>query len=281
MYQAPNAPLSIGGVLDAGFRLFRECFAQVFLFALAIALVSAPASSLGPTLVQSGATVSAMLPQLLGIGLAISIVALVLTCAMIARIDGVARNAPISIGEAFARGVARALATFASYLLLMLAVCIVPIALSVGAALGGLSNPAAIGALFVLLFLFPGSVIAIWLFFGPIATIVDSKGPVEGLKYSRAITRGHWWRTTALLTIIMIILMVVYMVLGIASAVQAVSDPIGAATGQQPWYLQYVITPVVSACAAPLMYGLFLAAYYDLKVRHEGGDLAARIAGTA
>ena len=42
-----------------------------------------------------------------------------------------------------------------------------------------------------------------------------------------------------------------------------------------------VITPVVSACAAPLMYGLFLAAYYDLKVRHEGGDLAARIAGTA
>jgi len=31
----------------------------------------------------------------------------------------------------------------------------------------------------------------------------------------------------------------------------------------------------------PLTYSLMLAIFYDLRLRHEGGDLAARIAATA
>jgi len=48
MYQAPSAPLSMGGVLDSGFTLFRECFTQVFLFAFATSLITAPRAILHP-----------------------------------------------------------------------------------------------------------------------------------------------------------------------------------------------------------------------------------------
>ena len=31
MYQQPNAPQSIGGVLDSGFKLYRESLSQAYL----------------------------------------------------------------------------------------------------------------------------------------------------------------------------------------------------------------------------------------------------------
>ncbi len=33
MYQQPNAPQSIGGVLDSGFKLYRESLSQAYLLA--------------------------------------------------------------------------------------------------------------------------------------------------------------------------------------------------------------------------------------------------------
>jgi hypothetical protein len=280
MYQAPSAPLSIGGVLDSGCRLFRECFTQAFVFSLVIALVSSPASSLAPY-VAANANSPGFFLRIAGIVLAISIVALILTCAMLIVIDSAARGAPVSLGQALTRGVARAIPALVSYLLMMLAIVAIPFVLTIAATFAGITNPALIGALFVLLLIVPGSVIAIWLFFGPFASVLDGLGPVRGIRYSVAITRGHWWRTTGLLTVVFVILMVVYGVLGIASTVSAISDPIAAAQGQQAWYVQYLIGPLVSACGAPLMYSLFLATFYDLKLRHEGADLAARIAGAA
>jgi hypothetical protein len=51
--------------------------------------------------------------------------------------------------------------------------------------------------------------------------------------------------------------------------------------GQVPWAFNLVVEPVVSAFVVPLVYSLLLSIYYDLKMRHEGGDLAARIAAAA
>jgi hypothetical protein len=42
--------------------------------------------------------------------------------------------------------------------------------------------------------------------------------------------------------------------------------------------IDLIVTPVVSAFGTPLIYGLGLAIYYDLRLRREGGDIAERIA---
>ena len=48
-----------------------------------------------------------------------------------------------------------------------------------------------------------------------------------------------------------------------------------------PWYVTLIVEPALSAVIAPLTYALMLSIFYDLRLRHEGGDLAARIAATA
>jgi hypothetical protein len=279
MYQAPNAPLSMGGVLDSGFTLFRECFTQVFLFAFATSLITAPASYLAPVIQTNGFSPS-LIGGLIGGGFVLTIVTLILTSAIIVRVDAVAHGEQMSAADALARGARRAPSAFVSSLLMGIAIAAVPCLFAAAGLVSGVALEI-VAALAALLIFVPGSVIAIWLIFGPYAAIVDRLGPFTSLRYSRAITRGHWWRTMALITIIAIILIVIYMVIAIAASVAAIGNPEAIAAGQSPWWLQFVVSPVLSAVAVPLSYSLFMAIFYDLKLRYEGGDLAARIAGTA
>jgi hypothetical protein len=280
MYQVPSGPLSIGGVLDSGFKLFRDCFTQVYLFAIATSLVTAPAGLFTAYLQTATPSVGLGIGVFLGI-LVVVIVTMILTSAIVVRIDGVARGELVSVGEALRVGARRSPSAVGAGVLMALAIAAVPCLVLAAMAGAGMTSPFALVAAATLLFIVPGSVIAVWLLFGPYAAIVDRLGPLTSLRYSRAITRGNWWRTAALVTIIGIILMVIYMVIGIAAAVSAVANPEAIAAGETPWYLQLIVGPLLSAVAVPLSYSLFMAIYYDLKLRHEGGDLAARIAGTA
>ena len=98
------------------------------------------------------------------------------------------------------------------------------------------------------------------------------------LSYSRGLVRGHWWRTAALLTITGIIVLVLYLILGIVAGIAVATNPDALETGAAPWYIDFVLAPLMAGVVTPLLYSLMFAAYYDLKVRHEGGDLAERIA---
>src|SRR5262249_38259536 len=131
------------------------------------------------------------------------------------------------------------------------------------------------------LLVIPGLIFIIWLVFAPVAVVIERRGAFESLSYSRAIVRGNWWRTAVLLTIIGIVLMVVYFVFAVGISIVVVSDPVAASQGQVPWYVTLLVGPALSAVIAPLTYSLMLAIFYDLRLRHEGGDLAARIAATA
>jgi hypothetical protein len=257
MYQQATAPQTIGGVLDSGFKLFRACLSKVFLLAAAAALVMAPINLLQPYFRGSPPSGGLVAAVVCGV-LVAAVLAGVLYGALIARIDSVARSAPLSLGEALAIGARRLPSMFVAGLLAGLVI------------LAGL-----------ILVLIPGFIFMIWFVFAPSAVIIERLGPLQSLSYSRALVRGHWWRTAALLTIIGIILIVVYVVLGLVVAVLLFANPSTLATGQAPWYVDFVITPLLSAVAAPLTYALMLAIYYDLKTRLEGGDLAARIAATA
>ncbi|HUL81988.1 MAG TPA: hypothetical protein VL131_07595 [Gammaproteobacteria bacterium] len=257
MYSQATAPQTIGGVLDSGFKLFSACFTQVFWLAAISALATAPISLLqtyNPTNSLSGGFVALLLCGIL-VG---ALVAGVIYGAVIARIDAVARSASLRVGEALAIGLRRLPAMFVAGLLAGLVT-------GVG----------------LILLIIPGLIFMIWFVFAPNAVIVERVGPIEALGYSRALVRGHWWRTAALLTIVGIIVGVVYVILIVVVGVLVVSNPSAIASGQTPWYLNFIAGPLLAMVAVPLTYALLLSIYYDLKTRLEGGDLAARIAATA
>src|SRR5690606_31352023 len=97
---------------------------------------------------------------------------MVFTAAAVARIDAVAHNREMTFGEAVSYGLRRALPFFAASMLYVIAV-------SVG----------------LVLVIVPGVIVGVYLAFGAVATVVNGKGPIEGLKYSWDLVRGHWWRT--------------------------------------------------------------------------------------
>jgi hypothetical protein len=256
MYQQPNSPQSIGGVLDSGFKLYREALPQAYLLAALAALATTPVNLLQPYFVRGGVT------GLIGarglILVAVALVAAVVFAALIARIDAVARGASMSFGGALSVGLQRLAAMILSGL-----------AFGIVAFIG-----------FCLLII-PGLIVVIWLVFAPFGVVIERRGPIASLSYSRAIVRGHWWRTAALLTVLGIVLMVVYILFAVGVSIALISDPVAAQAGEVPWYVTLIIGPVLQAVIAPLWYALMLAIFYDLRLRHEGGDLAARIAATA
>jgi hypothetical protein len=252
MYEAPKTPLSIAGVLDNGFALFRAALPGTFLIGFVAALVIAPFNTVvSEEIIRSGRPGGfALVAWLLTV-----VVQLVAWGAVVTRIDGVARGQPVALGAALRIGWRR------------------------GPALFGMSVLAsiAIGIGFLLL-LVPGCYLMIVFLFGPVCAIVERKGPIASLKASAALVRGHWWRSAGVVTVAAIIGLVVYFVLVLIGAVVGATNP-GAVltTGRMPWYVQYVATPLVTGIVMPL-YALVMALYYDLKLRREGLDISERIA---
>ena len=217
MYQQPNAPQSIGGVLDSGFMLYRESLSQAYLLAAVGALVTSPVNFfLEPYFARTG--VSGLIGSTGLLVIAIVLITVVMYAALIARIDAVARGAPLSMGQALSLGVQRMGTMLLSGLLLGVVI--------------------AVGFCLVII---PGLIFMIWLVFAPFAVVIERRGAFESLSYSRAIVRGHWWRTAVLLTIIGIVLMVVYLIVVVGVSIAVISDPVAASQGQVPWYVTLIV----------------------------------------
>ena len=289
MYQQPNAPQSIGGVLDSGFKLYRESLSKVFVIAALSSLVAAPGNLAAPYVLANGFSVRAAVAIVAGL-LVIGVIVAALNNALIARIDSVACSSPSpsSIGEALKIGVRRMPATILCGLVMSFFVILllIPGGIVLGSIAPGLTArppSASPGSLLlaVLLLFVPVSIVAIWFVFAPSAVVVERFGPLRSLGFSFTIVRGHWWRTAALLTLLGILLLVLYVVVGIVAGIYAVVSGFAIGGEQMPWAFNLVMGPAVSAFAVPLVYSLLLSIYYDLKVRHQGGDLATRIAAAA
>ena len=286
MYQQPNAPQSIGGVLDSGFKLYRESVLRVFVLAAAASRVAAPLNIAAPYFVTNGLNAEHVAELVLGVIVVWTVVS-ALNGAIIARIDSIARLTPLSLSSALAVGGRRLPAMLVCAVVMSIGGMVLAIPGAViGAVLapsvnaGGQAPVASVLIFFLILFV-PISIFAVWFVFGPSALIIERLGPVSCLARSFAIVRGRWWRTALLLTMLGILLLIVYMVLGLVTAIAAFANGSPPSNGPVPWYYHVVVTPLLSAFAVPMLYALMLAIFYDLRLRHEGGDLAARIAATA
>ncbi|HZR98706.1 MAG TPA: hypothetical protein VFE37_08370 [Chloroflexota bacterium] len=181
---------------------------------------------------------------------------------------------PVTIGEAYRRGLSRFWAIVrASLLLVGLAVALMVawmVPAFVSPALICLTSPLAIGAAVYL-----G---VRWSLAIP-ALVVEGLGAIAALGRSQALVRGAWWRTLLTLILLGILLLVLWgiayaLVSALVSGVQSVLAP--GVRGQTDWAaaVESLLNSAVGLVFGPLLYIGLTLMYYDRRVRAEAYDLS-------
>lgn len=295
MYVTPSGPQSIGGVIDDAIRLYRYSFSRCWILAFLPAVVFAAWEVMmaryipGYGLPYSPAAQIAIarhhpLPGIVIFYiLIVSLVSLSFQGAVAARQAAAARgDGSFTLGRAFAAALTRLPTFILSVILLYLAifgtilavglVVALPIGLLIGALHLMVRAVVSVGFALLILIAMLALMGRLQLFMA--AVYIDREGPLASLKQSWRLTKGHWWRSTAILTTALIMLMVLYL------AVLLLSYLGGYLTHNGPVH-RFVILPllvvVTYTVIYPLAAAIWVAMYNDFKLRREGGDLAARV----
>lgn len=264
----PNQPQSIGGVLDTAFQLYKTSLAVVWPISLLLALVGTP-----PTLflllsgrplpdpTSIGATIgfnmgfNSVDPVASLIGLLSGIATLWVMSALYLKQRAVGVDAALGVGEALQLALGRLGALLGASILFVLAVLV------------GL-----------ILLLVPGFILMVSLMMYMALLLFENRGVVDSLTGSHRLVWGNWWRSTAILTVALILVMVIFVALGFVAAL--VAPFAGMAMDD------FVLMGLVGELAFNALFNLFMmpfftavmiALYWDLKLRKEGSDLAARV----
>lgn len=292
-YVAPGAPQSIGGVLDDWLRLFRESFRSCWALALIGALANAyqqymlvprlprPGLSLTQYFTQLGSAYRA--PSVFLTDIVFWLLLLVLYGALIVQQLTLARGrTPGSLGAALSASLSRLPQMLLGVALVALiegalvgcivfgAIALLPLYHSV--LLAAMAVLAMLALVIVIIYV---SVrIQFWL-----AALFDTdSGGAAALGRSWRLVGGHWWRTTS----IGFVAGIVIWILGLAvSAVAGLLAGWFSFTGGALAVLSHLrLIAIIGAFARvltmPLLTAVWVAIYHDLKLRHEGADLAAR-----
>ena len=260
MYARPTAPLPIGGVVDDAIKLYRETFARCWPIALVGALIMGMFGIFLTIYVRNaglGLTGFALLqvyrePPIWALYLLQSVLSLAFYGALIASQNAVAiGDAPLSFGEALAIGFTR-----------------------LGRAVVAGIVWWAVIVIGMVLLLVPGFYFLGALCLWPVALFADDAGAMQSLQISRDLVKGHWWRSSTILTIAVIIILVFTMVIGVVAGVLAAILHRDIATAQ---LVIQCVSIVANVFVLPMIPAVLLVMYRDLKLRREGGDLAARV----
>jgi hypothetical protein len=251
-------PLSIGEVLDAGFRLLRARFGTLVVCVL---VPMVPLSIIGTLLeastneaafdinattttssdgsVIAGALISTLL-QGAAAALAIAACFRVISSAYLGE-DAAA-------GPSLRYGLSRLLPLMVAYIVLSIV----------------------IGISFVL-FVIPGVFLSVKWSVTFAAIVSERAGPFSAIGRSWELTRGHWWRTFGTLLVLGLLSLVLYLaiVAGLGSAIATNGDMSEVTYA----VLTVVLTIVLFSILYPLIAAIISVMYYDLRVRNEGFDL--------
>jgi hypothetical protein len=112
------------------------------------------------------------------------------------------------------------------------------------------------------------------LFLSFFALVVDDLGAVASIRMSWMLTRGSWWRCSAILLVLVIIGFVFALVIAFANGLIAVS--LGAATVGAT-VLAQLVGVAANAFLGSLYPAVLIAIFHDLKLRKQGVDLVGRV----
>lgn len=248
MYQRPDSPLAIGGVLDDGFKLVRASFPQVIWLSLFGAVLANFANLFGGIDPEQPPALSIVV----GIGLIVGgLMGVVFYAAIIAKINAVAEGEELSPKSAMRLGLRLFFPLLGCSLLYALATMLGFVALII-----------------------PGVILGLSLALGPYLVITDRMGPIEALKASHKLVWGYWWRTAAIFTVALFIVMTFYVMLG---AIGGAAVALGGGSEAAFRLLTTLVAVVGSAVINPAVYAFGLVVLNDLKLRKQGDDLEERI----
>jgi len=294
-YVAPSAPLTVGGVLDNWIRLFRSSFASCWALALIVAAVGSllefmivprvpqfhPGGSLPQFYAQYWAAVGG--PSIVPTYIAFWLLTLTVYGALLTQQAALVRGEePFSFGTALSKSVRRLPQMLLGSILVILIVAAfcapVGIALFVASRHAAaldilLASLASIAA--VILFLYVSVRLQFWM----AAMFSENLGGAASLGRSWRLAKGHWWRVTGIVFVAGIVMWVLTMTIGVlvgfvvgVMAFHGVTPDVAVRRME----LIGALGQVAHLLTMPLLAAVWLAIYQDLRLRREGGDLAAR-----
>lgn len=254
----PTQPQGIGGVLDTAFQLYKASIGLVWPLCLLLSIVAMPPSIYLMVSGNGGALgmMEAMTNPMYWLVYVISMT-------LMMWVIGAVYIKEYSIGIAAEDSVGSALqASLRRLVPLLLMIVLLMLALMVG----------------LVLLVVPGLILMVSLMLGTNLVLFEGKGPVDALTGSHKLVWGNWWRTAAVLTVGFIILMVIYM--AVALVIGVVTPFIGLGVDDVVTFglvSGLIVGVVMNMLVTPFYAALLIALYWDLKLRKEGGDLAARV----
>ena len=249
-------PLSVGEMLDAGFRLFRARFGTLvacvvvpvvpltILGTIIIASTDPDAFDVNATSTDSGAALAGFLISIFlqsaGAALAVA--------ACFKAISAAYLGERASFGDSLAYALRRFIPLMVAYVVIVI-----------------ITIPG-----FILLII-PGIWLSVKLCMAFPAVIFERAGPFRSIGRSWKLTADNWWRVFGTLVVVFLIAMVVNFALGaVLGIVAAGSDSISEVAFA---VLNTVITLLTYMLTYPLWAAVMTVIYYDLRVRNEGFDL--------
>ncbi|WP_153067035.1 hypothetical protein [Steroidobacter cummioxidans] len=261
----PTQPQGIGGVLDTAFHLYKSSFGVVWPIGLLLAIVNVlpvvyllfvGMPSFDPVAVAGNPFgIYGDHPMALVIALLSGVLSMWVTSALLLKQYAIGIGEEMSTGGAFQAALARLLPLFGASILFGLAVLV------------GL-----------LLLIVPGLILMVSLVLYMTLLLFENKGPIESLTGSHKLVWGNWWRSCAVLTLLSILLFVILIALGFVAALVIPFAGLAVADA----FMVGMVMQALSNFAFYIFLGpfgsaAFIALYWDLKLRKEGGDLAARV----
>jgi hypothetical protein len=259
MYTQSTGPRSVGGVLDDAVRLYRGSFRQILpLLIVNAVLASLPGLVLGlsqPAAATQAEQALALLQTMTSPGYGILffvgwLVNLMMYGALFASLDSIAKGGKMELGEAVQLGLSRLPRLFGASILFAIMI--------------------AVG---FLLFLIPGIYLMGIFQLVFVAIVLENAGIGAAFGISRRLIKGYWWRSTIIVSVAIIILVVLSLLGAVVGGFLAALKP-GMGTAL---IVNQLVALLVNIFLIGWLPSVLLAMYYDLKLRHEGGDLSARV----
>jgi len=282
-----SEPSSIGRVLDQAFRLFRVGVGGLLPYTIAAAVVSLMLQLLqARALARVGAPGAALaLPR---ISPAFALLLLVAVLAfLIIHMAALHRLAALdagtgSNGESWRVGLNRTPALIGATLLLGLLLGLTfGLLFGIGggmATAGGGGAVALLGIVIVTVAILGAIYVFVRVMYYVPEIVLRSAGPMDSLRGTWRITRGHFWRISILVGVLVLAMIVLYVILlAVAAAVLAVLGGTGRMTVDTTVLVTQVLSSLLVVLTLPLSLATTLAIWHDLRLRSEGTDIAARI----
>ena len=265
MSMQPTQPQSIGGVLDTTFQLYKASVVKMIPLSLLTVVAGSPSSIYMFTQGGAGDATNPLAmfsmmssPSYWLVSLAGMIASVWMMSAAYLKIGAIGTGGDLGLGAALQKAVTR----LPTVVLMMI---LFGIALTIG----------------LILLLIPGFIlmVSLALCFNP--ALFEGKGPVDSLTESHRLVWGNWWRTAAILTVGFIVIFVIYMLAALIIGLITPFIVLGSGAAENALLVGmvggFLVGILMSLLVTPFYISLAIATYWDLKLRKDGGDLAARV----